>query len=428
MKPNIKKVCPPRLAAIMLTAGMVGLAAPAVALAFAIAGHLPSSLTAAATQQAQGKKDPENIKADSMKKLRRIRAHMREERKELGSVMEKEESVLARLEALQKKLQSSRNRLEKLESQITVTEQESLLLEQDITKLKRRTDKIEDSMNKRLRAHYRFARTGLARVLFTAKNVADLSRRMSYMDAVFRKDRKKLDEYTGLLGEWRKVKQRLEEKQELFTELKKTAAQQQQEMQKEKETLNAMLAGIRQERRRHEAALSELNASKRRLQGMIKGLEKKKDDAVKKVSKALDNLKGFASRRGSLCYPAAGPIVVSFGKKVHPRFNTETMQNGVEIGASRGAPVKAVAPGVVRFAKWFRGYGNMVIVDHGNSYYTIYAHLATIRVSSGQSVNIGDVLGTVGDTGSMQGPSLYFEIRHHQSPVNPEGWLGSCSM
>ncbi len=428
MKANIKYVCPPRLAAVIFTAGMIGLAAPAVALAFAVAGRLPPSLTAAATQQAEEKEDPENMKADSLKRLRRIRTQMRKERKELGSVMEKEESVLGRLEALQKNLQSSRSRLEKLESQITVTKQESLLLEEDIRKLKQRADKLKVSMNKRLRAHYRFSRTGLARVLFTAKSVADLSRRMGYMDAVFRKDRKRLDEYAGLLGEWRKVKQRLKEKQELFTELKKTAAEQQEEMQKEKETLNAMLAGIRQERRRHEAALSELEASKRRLQGMISSLEKKKEETVEKVSKVLDNLKGFVSRRGSLCYPAPGHIVVSFGKKVHPRFNTETMQNGVEIKASRGTPVKAVAPGVVRFAKWFRGYGNMVIVDHGNSYYTIYAHLAAIRVRSGQSVKIGDVLGTVGDTGSMQGPSLYFEIRHHQSPINPESWLGSCSM
>ncbi|MFO8056036.1 MAG: peptidoglycan DD-metalloendopeptidase family protein [bacterium] len=425
-----QKVCPTYAVTLILTAGLLGIAAPAVALAYALSGNAPVVLLPAAVQQAPeaSENGPAKEKADSMEKLQEVRTRMQEEKKALSHVMAREGHILDKLEALQKNLQKSKNRLEKLESQMTMVKEESRLLSRNIKRMKRRARDLQDSMNKRLRAHYRFTRTGMARVLFTATDVADLSRRMSYMDAVFRADKKKLDEYTSLLQDWQKARERLKDKKELYAELKKTTAEQQEQRREEKESLQAMLESVRQERRRHQALLRDLEASKKRLQGMIQKLEQKKDQLMDKASKLVEKAKGFASRRGSLCYPASGPIRVSFGKKVHPRFNTETMQNGVEIGASAGKPVKAVAPGVVRFAKWFRGYGNMVIVDHGNGFYTVYAHLADIRAGTGDEVKTGTVLGTVGDTGSMQGPSLYFEIRHHQDPVNPEDWLGSCSM
>jgi septal ring factor EnvC (AmiA/AmiB activator) len=118
--------------------------------------------------------------------------------------------------------------------------------------------------------------------------------------------------------------------------------------------------------------------------------------------------------------------VAGFGKKVHPQFNTVVMQNGIEIGAPAGAPVKAVAPGVVRFADWFKCYGNLVILDHGDGYYTVYAHLADLRVRSGQEVPAGALLGVVADAGPLEGPSLYFEVRFHKMPLDPQAWLGTC--
>jgi septal ring factor EnvC (AmiA/AmiB activator) len=134
----------------------------------------------------------------------------------------------------------------------------------------------------------------------------------------------------------------------------------------------------------------------------------------------------FSTLAGSLCLPASGPITSRYGQKVHPKFGTVIMQNGIEIGAVAGAPVRAVAPGTVRFADWFRGYGNLVIIDHGGGWFTLYAHLANINVSVGQQVGKNKVIGSVGDTGSMTGANLYFEVRHHQQPQDPAAWLGGC--
>ncbi|HET9554652.1 MAG TPA: peptidoglycan DD-metalloendopeptidase family protein, partial [Anaeromyxobacteraceae bacterium] len=132
---------------------------------------------------------------------------------------------------------------------------------------------------------------------------------------------------------------------------------------------------------------------------------------------------GFAARKGRLAPPADGPVAVGFGKVVNPKFNTVTVQNGVDIEAPMGAPVHAVAPGRVVHAGWFKGYGNLVIVDHGDGYHTLVAHLAAMRTAMGEEVEAGTVLGTVGDSGSLKGPYLYFELREKGRPVDPRPWL-----
>ena len=88
-----------------------------------------------------------------------------------------------------------------------------------------------------------------------------------------------------------------------------------------------------------------------------------------------------------------------------------------------GTPVRSVAPGLVRLAGWFRGYGKIVILDHGDEYFTVLGHLEEIRVDVGDRVTSGDVIGTVGDTGSLLGARLYFEIRHGGEPQDPVDWL-----
>lgn len=108
---------------------------------------------------------------------------------------------------------------------------------------------------------------------------------------------------------------------------------------------------------------------------------------------------------------------------LNPRFNTVTVQNGLDIGAAAGAPVRAIAPGRVVHAGWFKGYGNLIIVDHGEGYHSLVAHLGTMQTAMGEDVAAGAVLGTVGDSGSLKGTYLYFEIREHGRPVDPRPWL-----
>ena len=117
---------------------------------------------------------------------------------------------------------------------------------------------------------------------------------------------------------------------------------------------------------------------------------------------------------------------MAFGRLVHPKFNTVTVQKGLDIRAAAGAPVKALAPATVAWSGWLGGYGNLVVLDQGGGYHTIYAHLSEVLRPVGARVFPGEVVGTVGETGSLKGPYLYFEVRRRGLAVDPMPWVGAA--
>ena len=117
-----------------------------------------------------------------------------------------------------------------------------------------------------------------------------------------------------------------------------------------------------------------------------------------------------------------GKVLAGFGRRKHPRFDTYTIHNGLEIEAAPGTPVRAVHEGTVVFADRFRGYGLLVVVDHGGKRHSLYGHLGEAAVAPGQPVAAGAVLGTAGDGGG-EGPGLYFEMRYQGRAEDPADWL-----
>ena len=181
------------------------------------------------------------------------------------------------------------------------------------------------------------------------------------------------------------------------------------------EARQLLLASLREERQLQEQSVRELAAAQRRLDGQLAQLR----------SAAKAPATGFGRLRGRVPWPVDGAVIeVAFGKVVNARFNTVTQQNGLDLRVHEGAEVRAVGTGQVAFAGWFRGYGNLVIVDHGDGYHTLYAHLAAVARKAGDMVEAGDLVGLVGDTGSLKGAYLYFELRANGKPVDPMPWLG----
>ncbi|HET9597628.1 MAG TPA: peptidoglycan DD-metalloendopeptidase family protein, partial [Anaeromyxobacteraceae bacterium] len=181
-----------------------------------------------------------------------------------------------------------------------------------------------------------------------------------------------------------------------------------------REEHRTLLAAIRGARSLHERAALEVGGQEAKLAEFVAALPPSTSGAQHT---------GFPLLRGRLPHPVAGTVEVGFGRVVNPRFNTITVQKGLDIRAPAGADVRAVAPGRVVHAGWFKGYGNIVILDHGDGYHTLVAHLASMSTAMGEEVEPGVLLGTVGDTGSLKGTYLYFEIREKGRPVDPRAWL-----
>ncbi len=171
--------------------------------------------------------------------------------------------------------------------------------------------------------------------------------------------------------------------------------------------------------------LRTLSAEANKSSRIVKDLERAEGELAALVAelKATSLETGLRSRKGHLPFPTHGIVEVGFGKVVNPRFNTVTVQKGVDIRAGMGERVFSVGVGTVVYAGWLKGYGNLVIVDHGGNYHSLYAHLKDVGVDVGVEVEEGEEIATVGDTGSLKGTYLYFEIRKAGQAVDPLPWL-----
>jgi len=182
----------------------------------------------------------------------------------------------------------------------------------------------------------------------------------------------------------------------------------------------SLLDDIRSKRTLEKAAIESLKQAAKDLNIIIKSLN---SAAVPSGRIKKKSPKDFTSLKGLLNMPVMGKIVNYFGPYKNSKFNVVNFRSGIVIQADRGEPIRAVFGGKILFASWLKGYGNMIIVDHGDNYYTVYAHAEELFASKGDIVEKGEVVATVGDTGSMIGPNLHFEVRHHGKPVDPLRWI-----
>jgi septal ring factor EnvC (AmiA/AmiB activator) len=237
-----------------------------------------------------------------------------------------------------------------------------------------------------------------------------------------------------LIQEYRVTSERLadrkgreETQQRELASLHDEAKREQAEVDREAAKRRTILAKVRDERAYHERIVGELTEAAHRLEAFIRELQAKQRRLAKVPPPPKGGIEaptvGFGSLKGRLPWPTEGRIVTGFGAQVHPRFGTRTFRNGVDIEAAVGREVAAVHAGHIVYTGWFKGYGNLIIVDHGNEYYTLYAHIAEIEAREGEDVRQGQRIGTVGDTGSLAGPRLYFEVRYQGRPLDPEQWL-----
>ena len=270
-----------------------------------------------------------------------------------------------------------------------------------------------ESLRPRLLSLYRLTQRSPLEILLPADDVATLVWRARAMSSLVRSDLDALEETRSVaefqrasleqLDSWkRQVGGRLEE---LQAEAEEAAAQQSE--------LGDALQLLQARTRAAGTVLGELTRSQAQLQATLDQLQGEPESG------------GFGALRGKLSLPTLGRIEVAFGKLVHPRFNTVTVQKGLDIRAAAGAPVKALAPATVAWTGWLKGYGNLVVLDQGDGYHTLFAHLAEVFRPVGSHVFAGEVVGTVGDSGSLKGPYLYFEVRRRGLAVDPLPWVGA---
>jgi len=317
--------------------------------------------------------------------------------------------------------------LNKSRKQITILGREIAALEEKIADTARASEELiqkikvnEQYMAKRMVALYKLNWLGKFQLVASATSLNELLQRKTAIARILAYDEKVMSQIMDNRRSLEIIRSQLHAQRD---EKRRRAEQYQQEidqMAAERTKRSRLLAYVRKEMSAQQATVESLKQAALELDDKIQNL------GVGVTGTAADEYFGdkpFQAYKGLLKMPVKGKIVSLFGKFKNPRYDVLNFRSGIEIQTERGEPIQAVYRGKILYADWFKGYGNMIIIDHGNSYYTVYGHIEEVFKTAGDVVESGEVMATVGDSGSMTGPKLYFEVRHHGKPLDPMQWL-----
>jgi septal ring factor EnvC (AmiA/AmiB activator) len=350
------------------------------------------ALLASPTAQDEADQDP----------VRTLKIAEREERK-----------VLAELSEVEQQLYEVEREIEELQVRIDEVEQQRMLNEDELLRSQASLDERGQRIGGLIEALYKVNRRGFARIVFSAEDPSDLRRRTRYLLA--------------LLSETETVISRFSDQ----VELKKASVAR---VDTDRAALAALQAEIRlkearlrDERARRLSILEEVRSDKVLALQVLR--ERDGNDAFQDPGPTVGGPtyeESFQSLGGKLRWPVNGQLLRGFGKYTDAATGVETRNQGLDILAPKHTPVRSVAAGTVLRSGWVNGYGMTVILDHGEDFRTVYAHLGTSKVRQGQQVSKGAIVGTVGETGVTddRGPRLHFEVRRRDSAQNPTNWLG----
>jgi septal ring factor EnvC (AmiA/AmiB activator) len=370
--------------------------------------------------------------ADNIDKLTR---QIEMEKRQLNEIEDKINKQKTKVSTVKKEEDSVLSKLNILNRSLKIAEKEFMVYGLELSEIQNRREGIEtkekeseSKMNRqkrllhdRLRALYKEGNLTYLKIALSANNFTDFIQKIKYMERIAEHDSKIVEIFFKEQKDLERYRLTLSKSEEEVRILKEEVSKKREKMKMEKKGKERLLSEIKEKRVVYERIKEELEDSSRQLMGLIEMLEKKRKEAstVLPPKGAGD----FALKRGSLPWPITGNTIANFGKVREPKFNTYIFNNGIEIGSSPGIDVKTIYAGDIIFADWFRGYGKLIIIDHGEGYYSLYGHLDEIEIGIGERVKAGDIIGKVGDTDSINGYTLYFEIRQRGKPEDPLVWL-----
>lgn len=374
-------------------------------------------------QQTRGKGEIQ----EKREKLRELHRELRREREKVKKVIQKERSLSQELARIEKLLERKDREIKGLKIKLRENEGRIALLNKEIRSAERKLRKTKELLKQRLRTIYKLGNLGYLRLLLSAEDLNQMGKRIKYLQVIAKEDQRILKVYQNTISELDTKKRELEHQKTQLKKNQKELQESQREIADERRRRGVLLARLRDEKGGHLKTIKELEDASRQLQALIARLRAEEEVAKKKAAVIPPSPRDtkFAALKGKLPWPTGGTLITTYGRQEHPKFQTVTFSRGIGISAPEGKEILAVYEGVVLYADWFQGYGKLIILDHGGGYYTLYAHASELLVKQGDKVESRQVIAKVGDTGSLEGAQLYFEVRNKGKPEDPLSWLES---
>ncbi|RUO50356.1 peptidase M23 [Pseudidiomarina aquimaris] len=306
-------------------------------------------------------------------------------------------AVASQLAELATSLQRTNQRIDQLQQQ-----QRQLIAEQK---------QQQQWLAKQVDMAYRIGEHDLLKLILNQEEPAEIERLHGYYGYFNRARLQKLDELKATQAELEEVTAQVASEQQQLAQQKQQQEQQQQRLEQEKSEQQKLVRQLAQEQRQDQSRVAQLEQDQRELENVLA--------AIIAALRDEPQLDGLRQLKGKMSWPTQGNVQRIFGRS----RSGGVKWKGILIDAAEGTPVKAIADGRVIYANWMRGFGLLLVLDHGDGYMSLYGHNQTLLPNVGEVVRRGEEIARVGQSGGRESPALYFEIRLKGDPVNPTQWV-----
>lgn len=360
---------------------------------------------------------------EEKQRLKKIEQQIKSIKEEINNLQKEESGYLETLHKIEKLLRDTEKELQNIEKDLEFAHkeikqgEEELIFEKGM--LKEKTKLLES----RLREIYKRRLTGYLEIIFNSESFSDFLTRFRYIKNILSLDAKVINDIRQQMKRIEKNKMNLENREEILSLLKK-------EVEKEKENIEfsikakkSIMNKIESQKEVYLKSLKELEQSSQEIKNIIERIYKQQEEDSGKASQKEVPAITLKPKKGILALPVQGKLISEYGKQKNIEFNTSTFNSGIDISAPLGQVVHAAGSGEIIYTGSIKGYGQIIIIDHGGRVTTLYAHLSKILIDIGDKVKKGQLIGQVGDSGGVSSTRLHFEVRVEGKPTDPMNWL-----
>jgi len=364
----------------------------------------------------------QKIKEENQR-LKKIEQQIKSVKDEINNLQKKESGYLETLHKIEKLLQDTEKELKAIEKDLEIAQKEIKQGEDELIFEKRMLKEKTKLLESRLREIYKRRLTGYMEILFNSESFSDFLTRFRYIKKILSLDAEVINDIRQQMKKIEDSKMNLENREEILSLLKK-------EVEKEKENIEfsikakkSIINKIDSQKGVRLKSLKELEQSSQEIKNIIERIYKQREEDSKKASQKEIPTITLKPKKGILALPIQGKLISGYGRQKNTEFNTYTFNSGIDISTPLGQVVRAAGSGEVIYTGNIKGYGQIIIIDHGGRVTTLYAHLSRILVDIEDKVKKEQVIGQVGDSGGVSSPRLHFEVRVEGKPTDPMNWL-----
>jgi murein DD-endopeptidase MepM/ murein hydrolase activator NlpD len=355
------------------------------------------------------------VYADELKEkqeqLQEINQRIYQQQKNIQEAQQRENTIMGQLQSLQKDINRTENDLEFLIKQINDLQKDIKQTEEEIAAMEEQLEVQSEILSDRLVHIYEKGQASYLEVLLAATDVRDFLTRYEMLNYIVKQDVDLIETIAAKKEELTEKKAALEKKAEELEAIEKEQENKREQLRQQKNNQDRLLTNVRREKSAYEQALAELEQTSKQIEAMIRQIQSGGGNP--------------SLGTGTYTWPTPGytGITSPYGMRFHPVLKENRMHTGVDLRAPMGANIVAADSGTIIQTGWMGGYGQVVIIDHGNQVSTLYAHQSKILVNTGDTVYKGQTIGKVGSTGWSTGPHLHFEVRINGKHTDPMQYI-----